>query len=79
MNQDLFTDGIGNIQLVGGMVRIDLVSLQNSADGKVTGPVKVQRVVLSPEGFLQTFGTMQQFTTKMVDAGLLKKIEEPKS
>ncbi len=79
MSQELYTDGIGNIHLTGGMVRLDLVSLQPSEDGKNVAPEKIQRVVMSPDAFIQTFGVMQQFTNKLVEAGLLKKNEPAKT
>jgi hypothetical protein len=79
MHQELFTDGISNINFSNGMVRIDLVSLRQSADGKNATTETVQRLILPPDGFLQAFGSMQQFVQKMVDAGVLKKNVPSKS
>jgi hypothetical protein len=75
MNQEVFTDGIGNIQLAGGMVRIDFASLKATGEGQAVAPTQVQRMVMSPEGFLQSFGLMNQFAAKLIEAGVLKKTE----
>ena len=78
---EVFVDGIGEIGLVGGVVRIDLVSLstqQRDAEGK---PAMVfrERLVMPPEGFLRTFTAMQNLLTRLEEAGVVKRIagQEP--
>ena len=75
---EIFADGIGEIALVGGMVRIDLVSLsqtEKNESGEALLELR-QRVVMSPEGFLRSFGAMENLVKQLVDAGLLRKTEE---
>ena len=73
MFQDFFTDGIGEITLSGGMVRMDLVTLvgSNKDGAKPTLEVK-QRIVMPPDGFLRSFSAMENLVKQLIDAGLVK-------
>lgn len=73
--KEIFVDGIGQIHFTGGMVRFDFITLQPKEDEKPETSV-VQRVIMPPQGFLNTFGSMQQLIDKLVDAGVLKKNEK---
>ena len=72
---EIFADGIGEIALVGGMVRIDLVSLSQTVKNESGEAVLEmrERVVMSPEGFLRSFSAMENLVKQLVDAGLLRK------
>jgi hypothetical protein len=75
--QDVYADGIGEITLTGGMVRIDLVSLsakEKDAEGRPKLEFR-KRVVLPPEGFLRSFSAMEDLVKQLVDAGLIKRRE----
>jgi len=75
--QDVYADGIGEITLTGGMVRIDLVSLsakERDAEGRPRLEFR-KRVVLPPEGFLRSFSAMEDLVKQLVDAGLIKRRE----
>ena len=75
--QDVYADGIGEITLTGGMVRIDLVSLsakERDAEGRPKLEFR-KRVVLPPEGFLRSFSAMEDLVKQLVDAGLIKRRE----
>lgn len=76
MNQrtEIFADGIGEISLSGGMVRLDLVSLvgsQNNENDKPRLEPKT-RIVMPPEGFLRSFGAMENLVKQLIDAGLIR-------
>ena len=71
--KEVFVDGIGQIHFVGGMVRYDFFSLQPGADAPV--PEEVIRLIMSPQGFLAAFGSMQQLIDKLVEAGIVQKNE----
>lgn len=74
---ELFADGVGEISLVGGMVRIDWVSLsatEKDASGQPALEVR-QRMVLPPEGFLRVFSAMEDLVKQLVDAGVIRKNE----
>jgi hypothetical protein len=65
-SKDIFADGIGEITLSGGMVRMDLVTLTGSQSNSEEKPKLEfsQRVIMPPDGFLRSFSAM--------DAGLVK-------
>ena len=56
MDQQIFTDGIGRITVIGGVVRLDLVTYspnETDAQGKPR-QVFTQRVVMGTEAFLRS-------------------------
>ncbi|MEM7454838.1 MAG: hypothetical protein AAF456_10860 [Planctomycetota bacterium] len=71
---ELFADGIGEISLVGGMVRMDLVSLVGSQNDKENQPhlEKTHRIVMPPDGFLRSFSSMENLVKQLIEAGLVK-------
>lgn len=75
--RDLFADGIGEITLAGGMVRMDLVSLVGSQNNKDEKPrlEPSQRIVMPPDGFLRSFSAMENLVKQLIDAGLVKPRE----
>lgn len=73
-----FVDGIGEVRLSGGMIRIDLITLsatERDADGNPVPEVQEQ-LVLAPEGFMQMFGTLANTIQQMEEDGLLVADEE---
>ena len=73
-SQDIFADGIGEITLSGGMVRMDLVTLVGSQNNPEDKPrlETSQRVVMPPDGFLRSFSAMENLVKQLIDAGLVK-------
>ena len=72
--RDVFADGIGEITLSGGMVRMDLVTLvgsQNDPENKPRLEVS-RRIVMPPDGFLRSFSAMENLVKQLIDAGLVK-------
>lgn len=74
MNQDIFVDGIGNINVTGNIVRIDLVALQPQLKSENGQPVFApsQRIVMPLDGFLQGINVQQNIIQQLVQAGVLK-------
>lgn len=71
---EVFADGMGEITLSGGMVRIDLVSFsptKQDAEGRPQLEFR-QRIVMPPDGFLRSFSAMEDLVKKLVDAGVVK-------
>jgi len=71
---DIFADGIGEITLAGGMVRMDLVTLvgsQKDSENKLRLEFS-RRVVMPPDGFLRSFSAMENLVKQLIDAGLVK-------
>lgn len=72
--RDFFADGIGEITLSGGMVRMDLVTLvgsQNNPNDKPRLELS-RRIVMPPDGFLRSFSAMENLVKQLIDAGLVK-------
>ena len=74
MEKEIFADGIGEITLSGGMVRIDLVSMVGTQKDKDQPPKleQRQRIVMPPDGFLRSFSAMENLVKQLIDAGLVK-------
>jgi hypothetical protein len=75
---EIYADGIGEISLAGGMVRMDLVSLvgsQQDANNKPHLEPKC-RLILPPEGFLRSFSAMENLVKQLVEAGLVKRRDD---
>lgn len=75
---ELFADGVGEITLVGGMVRMDLVSLSSTEkDGSGNPALEFrQRVVMPPDGFLRSFSAMENLVKQLMEAGVVQKNAE---
>lgn len=75
---ELFADGVGEISLVGGMVRIDWVSLSAREKDETGQPALEvrQRMVLPPEGFLRAFSAMEDLVKQLVDAGVIRRSDD---
>lgn len=71
--RELFADGIGEISLVGGMVRMSLVSLVGSRrEGDQPRFEPRERIVMPPDGFLRSFSAMEDLVKQLISAGLVK-------
>lgn len=73
--KETFADSVAQIHLAGGMVRLDLATVQPAAsqDGKrVYVPELRERVIMNLEGFLQSYATMQRFVNQLVESGIVK-------
>jgi len=71
-----FCDGIDAISTIGGTVRIDLFAFsadKAKAAGGKPGAEVVQRLVMSPEGFLQAFGAMENMVAELVKKGVIAR------
>ncbi len=70
--QTLYADGIANIRLIDGIVRLDLVNIQNLVDDQpVVQPVGTLAMTLP--ALLRTHQQLSAVLEKMVEQGLLKK------
>lgn len=72
--EEVFADGIGEITLSGGMVRMDLVSMEGSQNDSDNQPrlEPKQRIIMPPDGFLRSFSAMENLVKQLIDAGLVK-------
>ncbi len=72
--REFFADGIGEITLSGGMVRMDLVTLVGSQNDPENKPhlELSKRIIMPPDGFLRSFSAMENLVKQLIDAGLVK-------
>jgi hypothetical protein len=75
MQAELYADAIGEITVSGSIVRVDLVSLsatQRDASGKPV-PEFRQRVVMSLEGFANSFDVIQKAMNGLAESGAIRR------
>ena len=71
MDQQIFTDGIGRITVIGGVVRLDLVTYspnETDAQGKPR-QVFTQRVVMGTEAFLRSAEKVRDIVQQLSHPG----------
>lgn len=76
--KEIYIDGIGNIAFVGGVIRADLVSYSSEKKDDKGNPTLTskQQIILSPQGFVQAAGAMNNLMKKMIDAGIISQKEQ---
>lgn len=79
MLPEIYADRFGGITFTGNMVRIDLVSFSAA---ETTGGVQQtvephHRVIMTPQGFLQSMQIMQELLQKLLDAGVVRREPTP--
>lgn len=80
--KETFIDGIGNITFIGGMIRADIVSYATNKTDDKGSPLLTtrQRLIFSPQGFVQAVGAMNNIVKKLNEAGIIPaKKEETKN
>lgn len=70
-----FCDGVKNIGIDGGVVRIDFYHNGEVTEGERDKELSHQ-VILTPEAFLQTYTALDQVVNELVDKGLLTRKEK---
>ncbi len=76
---ELYIDGIGKIDFVGGVVRLELVALESTEEGKEPVPEVRQKLVMPARGLLQSLSVIQNMVQKMVDAGVIQQVDPDKA
>ena len=72
MKSVTFIDGVSQVHLINGNIRLDTFILQGK-QGAETVQEENAQLVLTPQGFLAMLGAMQQLAEKLTEAGLLQK------
>ncbi len=75
MNNDIYTDGVINIALKKGMIRIEFGTMSISEKDDDGNPEVFSRsqLVLTPQVFLETFGNMERMMNQLVEAGVIRE------
>jgi|SRR6476659_1594764 len=73
-HDELYTDGVGQITVSGGIVRVDLVSLSPSERDENNNPKPTfrQRLIFPLQGFAKSVELMQKALQGLVDAGVIQ-------
>jgi hypothetical protein len=75
MSEDkIYCDGISNITLIGGMVRVDLFTLSPTAKDKSGRPAMqfLTQLIMPPDAFLQGLGAMQNLVQQLKEKGVVR-------
>ena len=75
MKQYLYADGVENVSLAGGMVRLDLFHYDGApAEGQRELPHAVtQQLVLPAAAFMRAFESMQRFVEELEKSGVVHR------
>jgi hypothetical protein len=75
MQTEVFADGISEVNIASGIVRINFVSLSATEKDEKGNPVRElrQRVVMTPPGVLELYAAMQQVIEKLIEAGTIQR------
>lgn len=71
-NNFQYIDGIGNIQIAEGVVRLDVLMMTRIEGDKSTAE-KVGGLAMSLPAFLRSFNQMNLVVNKMLEQGMLKR------
>ena len=76
---ELFVDGIGGVVFTNGTVRIELVCASpfDSPNPSAGEPPMLprQRLILPLDGFLRSFGVMQNLVNKLAQEGVVRRTD----
>lgn len=80
VKQYIYADGVANVSLMGGMVRLDLFHYAGNPDAgnhELDREVDTQ-LVLSPAAFMRAFAAMQRFVDELEKKGVVSRAPERK-
>ncbi len=74
MSDQKFVDGVGEVRMRDGVIRLDLLALSATRRDKEGEPVPefVEQLVMSPQAFLRVFRSLANAVGEMQNAGILK-------
>jgi hypothetical protein len=75
MQAELYADAIGEITVTGTILRLDLVSLSTTMRDDTGQPVPEHRmrVIMSIEGFANSFEVLQNAMNGLIEAGAIRR------
>ncbi|MHA6692440.1 hypothetical protein [Devosia sp. A449] len=77
MQAEIYADAIGEITVTGTIMRLDLVSLSHTMRDDMGQPVPEHRmrIVMSLEGFANSFEVLQNAMNGLIEAGAIRRNE----
>jgi len=78
MSNHVFIDGVGEVRLSEGVIRMDMLAMSPTRRNEEGNPVPefVQQVVMSPRAFMRLVGALSQTLQGMEDKGLISRGED---
>jgi hypothetical protein len=79
MNQEIFADAISAVHVTGGLVRIDLMTVQpqkKSENGQPAVEVN-SRLIMPLDGFIKSLAVQEDVIKKLVEAGIITRAPAP--
>lgn len=75
MQTEVFADGISEVNIASGIVRINFVSLSATEKDEKGTPLRElrQRIVMTPPGILELYAAMQQVVEKLIESGAIQR------
>ncbi len=70
-----YIDGISQVHFINGMVRMDLFTLQPQPNAEPLQD-KAGQLVMTPQGFLNALGAMQQLADRLAEAGVIQRVQQ---
>lgn len=74
--QEIYIDGVANVNLSYGSFRFDLVTVQAPVAGKESEAPELKqhaRVIMSPQGYLQMVTALQNFLGQVEEKGIIRR------
>jgi len=72
MKNVAFLDGVNQVHLINGVIRIDTYVLEGKQDANPE-PAEGVQLAMTPQGFLSLLGAMQHLAGKLEESGLLQR------
>jgi len=75
MSEQKFIDGVQEISINQGVVRVDMFtySAEKRTENGDFAPEFEMRLLMSPEGFLQTFSAMERIVNRLIEQGAINR------
>lgn len=72
----MYADGVDNVSLSGGMIRMDLYHIDGcpDANSKALPRVVDTQIVMPPAAFMRAFESLQQFVAELEKKGIVHHI-----
>ena len=72
----IFIDGMESVSLTDGMIRMELYNVllnRNRAPEQAAEHDIIGELIMTPQGFMKAFSTMESLVRKLEDAGIVKR------
>lgn len=75
MVDQVFIDGVGEIKLIDGVIRMNVVALEPTEGSDQRNPQLIEQLVMSPPAFLRMVGALSESVRSLQERGILSTPE----